>query len=181
MSLWTLRLASELVYNGDVGATEPGPSSTRHGVEFANYYSPKPGLVFDGDLSLSRARFSEFDPAGQYVPEAVKTVVSGGVSVDGYRKMYGSLRWRYFGPRPLVQDNSIQSKSTSLVNLGAGYQVAKTVRLNMDIFNILDATVSDIDYYFASRLPGEPLGGVEDIHFHPAVPRTVRVALVVGF
>ena len=41
--------------------------------------------------------------------------------------------------------------------------------------------VSDIDYYFASRLPGEPPGGVEDIHFHPAVPRTVRVGLVVGF
>jgi len=26
---------------------------------------------------------------------------------------------------------------------------------------------SDIDYYFASRLPGEPLEGVSDIHFPP--------------
>jgi hypothetical protein len=181
VSLWMLRLGSELVYNADIGATEPGPASARHGVEFANYYSPKPWLVFDGDVSLSRARFSEFDPAGSYVPEAVKTVVSAGVSLDGYRKFYGSLRWRYFGPRPLVQDNSIQSKATSLVNLGAGYQAAKTVRLNVDVFNIFDAKVSDIDYYFASRLPGEPVGGVEDIHFHPAVPRTVRVAVVVGF
>jgi len=34
---------------------------------------------------------------------------------------------------------------------------------------------------FASRLPGEPAGGVESVHFHPAVPRTVRVSLVVGF
>jgi len=30
-------------------------------------------------------------------------------------------------------------------------------------------------------LPGEPLEGVNDIHFHPAVPRTARVSLVVGF
>ncbi len=28
-SLWMLRLGSELVYNGDIGATEPGPASRR--------------------------------------------------------------------------------------------------------------------------------------------------------
>jgi len=50
-----------------------------------------------------------------------------------------------------------------------------------DIFNLFDEVVSDIDYYFASRLPGEPLEGVSDIHFHPAAPRTVRISLVVGF
>jgi len=41
--------------------------------------------------------------------------------------------------------------------------------------------VSDIDYYFASRLPGEPQSGVDDIHTHPAVPRTLRLSLIVGF
>jgi hypothetical protein len=45
----------------------------------------------------------------------------------------------------------------------------------------LTAMVSDIDYFFASRLPGEPLGGIEDIHFHPAVPRTIRISAVIGF
>ena len=41
--------------------------------------------------------------------------------------------------------------------------------------------MSDIDYYFASRLPGEPLDGVDDIHTHPTAPRTFRVSLVLGF
>jgi hypothetical protein len=41
--------------------------------------------------------------------------------------------------------------------------------------------VSDIDYYFTSRLPGEALTGVDDIHTHPAVPRTLRVSVIVGF
>jgi hypothetical protein len=41
--------------------------------------------------------------------------------------------------------------------------------------------MSDIDYFFASRLPGEPIGGVEDIHVHPAVPRTLRLSMVLGF
>jgi len=181
VSLWALRLGSELVYNGDIGATEPGPASKRYGVEFANYFSPKPWLIFDGDLSLSRARFVEFDPAGQFVPEAVNTVVSGGASVDNFHKTFGSLRLRYFGPRALVQDDSVRSKATTLLNFEGGYQFVKALRANVQVYNLLDAKVSDIDYYFASRLPGEPIGGVDDIHVHPAVPRTLRVSLIVGF
>ena len=181
VSLWALHLASELVYNGDVGATEPGPASKRYGVEFANYYSPKPWLVFDGDLSWSRARFSEFNEGGQYVPEAVNTVVSGGASIDNFHRTFASLRLRYFGPRPLVEDNSVRSKATTLLNFEGGYQFAKALRVNAQIYNLFDAEVSDIDYYFASRLPGEPPEGIEDIHVHPAVPRTLRVSFVVGF
>ncbi len=181
VSLWTLRLDSELVYNGDIGGTEPGPASKRWGVEFTNYYSPKPWLVFDGDLSKSQARYSEFNPDGQYVPEAVDLVISGGASIDNFHRTFASLRLRYFGPRTLTADDSIRSKATTLLNLEGGYQLAKQLRVNVEVFNLANAAVSDIDYYFASRLPGEPLSGVEDIHTHPAVPRTARVSLIVGF
>jgi len=181
LSLWMLRLGSELVYNGDIGATEPGPASKRYGVEFANYYSPKPWLIFDGDLSLSKARFVDAEPGHDFVPEAVNTVVSGGASIDNFHKTFGSLRLRYFGPRALIEDDSVRSKATTLLNFEGGYQFIKALRTNVQIYNLLDAEVSDIDYYFASRLPGEPLGGVNDIHVHPSVPRTLRVSLIVGF
>jgi hypothetical protein len=36
-------------------------------------------------------------------------------------------------------------------------------------------------YYYASRLPGEPLNGVLDIHTHPVTQRMARVALRFGF
>jgi len=120
LSLWTLRLDSELVYNGDLGATEPGPASKRHGVELANYYSPTPWLIFDGDVSWSQARFDGFNEAGPYIPEAVNRVVSAGASVDNYRRLFGSLRLRYFGPRPLVEDNSARSEATTLLNVEGG-------------------------------------------------------------
>jgi hypothetical protein len=181
LSLWTLRLASELVYNGDAGATEPGPASERHGVEWANYYSPRRWLVFDGDLSWSRAYFTGVTSANRYVPEAVGTVVSAGASVDNFHRVFASLRLRYFGPRMLVDDGSVQSEPTKLVNLEGGYQIRKHVRAACEVFNLFDDAVSDIDYYFASRLPGEPLGGVNDIHSHPAVPRTARLGLVLSF
>jgi hypothetical protein len=181
LSFWTLYLDSELVYNGDAGATEPGPASKRYGIEFANYYALRPWLVFDGDVAWSQARFTELNEAGQYVPEAVDVVVSGGVSVDHFHRMFGSLRLRYFGPRTLVEDNSVRSQATTLLNLEAGYQVHRNVRVSLEIFNLANATVSDIDYYFPSRLPGEPAAGVEDIHTHPSAPRTARIGLAVGF
>jgi outer membrane receptor protein involved in Fe transport len=91
------------------------------------------------------------------------------------------MRLRYFGPRALIEDDSVRSKATTLVNLEGGYQLTRQLRVNLEIYNLGNTRVSDIDYFFASRLPGEPLGGVEDVHTHPAVPRTVRVSMVLGF
>jgi hypothetical protein len=51
----------------------------------------------------------------------------------------------------------------------------------LDTFNVFDTDVSDIDYFYRSRLPGEPLTGIEDVHTHPTLPRTARVTLQVGF
>ena len=83
--------------------------------------------------------------------------------------------------RALIEDDSVHSEPTTLINLEGGYQLFKRARVNLQLYNVFDAKVSDIDYYFTSRLPGEPLEGVNDIHFHPAVPRTARVSLVLGF
>ena len=47
--------------------------------------------------------------------------------------------------------------------------------------NLFDAKVADIDYFYASRLPGEPEEGFEDIHTHPALPRSVRIGLEISF
>lgn len=40
---------------------------------------------------------------------------------------------------------------------------------------------ADIDYFSVSRLPGEPTGGVEDIHAHPALPRSARIGMQFSF
>ena len=51
------------------------------------------------------------------------------------------------------------------------------MEFRLDVFNVLDSDDDDIAYYYASRLPGEPAEGVEDIHFHPLEPRTVRATI----
>ena len=180
-TVWTLSLASELVFAGDAGTTEASRPSRRYGIEFANYYSPRPWLVFDGDVSWSSAHFTDVDRVGDDIPGSVETVVSAGVTVDSLRSVIGSVRLRYFGPRPLIEDGSVRSNATSLVNLEGGYRFSKNVKVVVDVFNLFNAANSDIDYYYASRLRGESLRGVNDIHLHPTLPRTARVNLVVGF
>ena len=73
------------------------------------------------------------------------------------------------------------SASTSIWNGEIGYEINERLNVVFEGFNLLNSDVSDIDYYYTSRLPGEPLDGVDDIHFHPSLPRTARVALNFSF
>jgi len=118
---------------------------------------------------------------GPYIPEAVGTVVAAGASLENVHRFDAGLRWRYFGPRTLTEDNSHRSRATSIVNLTGGYRLARSVRVNVEIFNLFDRADADVDYFYISRLPGEPLEGVADIHTHPTTPRTARLSLHVGF
>jgi outer membrane receptor protein involved in Fe transport len=181
VALWTLAVESELQFLGDAGTTEASRPSRRYGIEFASYYAPRPWLTLDGDASWSSARFTDVDPAGDRIPGSVAAVVSAGATLDSLHDVFGSIRLRYFGPRSLIEDDSVRSQATTLVNLQVGYRLTRNLRLGLDVFNLLDARDSDIDYYYASRLPGEPAGGVGDIHLHPALPRTARLNLTVVF
>ena len=48
----------------------------------------------------------------------------------------------------------------------------------LDVFNLFNRRVSDIDYYYASRLGSETMP-VADVHSHPAEPRSWRLSLKV--
>ena len=185
LSLWALTLGSELVFVGDAGETEPSRASKRIGVEWNNHYVATPWLLLDGDVAVSRTRFTEPDPSdptiGDRVPGAIQTVVSLGATVTERGPWFGQFQLRYFGPRALVEDNSVRSKATTLAYLRAGYKVNANVKLALDVFNLFNRQGSDIDYAYASRLQGEPVAGVNDIHFHPVEPRSLRLSLIASF
>ncbi len=181
LGVWLLDIGSELVFSGDAGITEPSRASRRIGVEWANTWSPYPWMTVDADLAYSRARFTQDDPAGDYIPGAIEGVASAGVSVNNLSGFFGSVRMRYFGPRALIEDDSVRSKASTLVNLKVGWQAAHWARLTLDVYNLFNTQASDIDYYYTSRLTGEPLAGVDDVHFHPVDPRTVRAGLALTF
>ncbi|HEY6137678.1 MAG TPA: TonB-dependent receptor [Thermoanaerobaculia bacterium] len=176
-SLWALDMASELLFVGDAGTTEASRPSRRTGVELAADYNVRPWLAVDADYAYSRARFR----GGDRIPGAVEGVASVGVNVIDWGRLSGELRYRYFGPRPLLEDDSVRSSGSNLVNARVGYRVAPRVRVDFDVFNVLDAKASDIDYFYASRLRGEAAAGVDDVHFHPVEKRALRVGVTTSF
>ncbi|MFJ1257765.1 TonB-dependent receptor [Cupriavidus sp. CuC1] len=187
-SLWRLDIGSELVFSGDTGTTEPSRPSRRTGIELAAYYVPVEGIIVDADAAFSRARFRDHESIGDYIPESIQTTASMGLSANRGRWSVGA-RMRYFGPRPLVEDNSVRSASSFLVNFKLGYRVHKNVRIFAEVLNVLGKRANDIDYYYASLLKGETspvdasaaAAGINDHHRHPAEPRTLRVGVTWSF
>lgn len=181
LAVWQLKLDSELVFVGDAGDTEATRASRRYGIEWSNHYRASDWLLVDLDLSASHARFTGSDPAGDHVPGSVDRVASFGITLTDLGPWFAEFQLRYFGPRPLIEDDSVRSNSTTLAYLRGGYRFTQEWKLTVDVFNLFDREVSDIDYFYASRLQGEPAEGIEDRHFHPVEPRTVRASLTYNF
>ncbi|MDB5745628.1 MAG: TonB-dependent receptor, partial [Massilia sp.] len=171
VSLYRLDFDSELSYIGDAGMTEAGDASRRYGIEFSNYWRPLKWLSVDFDAALARARSA----GGERIPGAVEGVGQLALTVDKAGPWSGALRLRYFGPRPLIEDDSVRSQASTTLNGRIGYRIGKAMQVELEVFNLANRRDSAIDYYYASQLAGEA-GPRDDIHFHPIEPRTLRVS-----
>ncbi len=180
VALWALTLDSELLFVGDGGTTEPTDGSRRSGITFANYYRPIPSLALDADVSFAKARLRGVSAGEDRIPGALERVVAAGATwTSPSERFTSSIRLRHFGAYPLVESDRVRARPTTLANAAASARVGG-VRVQLSILNLLGTRASDIQYYYASRLAGEPAAGVEDVHFHPVEPRQLRVALVRG-
>jgi outer membrane receptor protein involved in Fe transport len=99
------------------------------------------------------------------------------LTLDKLGPWSGALRLRYFGPRPLVEDNSVRSRASAILNGRIGYRIGKDLQLELEAFNLANRRDSAIDYFYASRLRSESAPR-EDVHFHPIEPRSARVSLI---
>jgi len=171
---YVLTLQSELVFVGDAGSTEPNDATRRYGAEAAAFWRPTNWLTFDGSLAFTRARFRGVPQELRRIPGSVSEVVAGGATAELGGGLSGTLRLRHFGSAPLIEDGSVRSDPTTIVNAGLYYRSGR-VRLGMDIFNVFGAKDADISYFYESRLPGEPVP-VADRHLHPVEPRQIRLS-----
>jgi outer membrane receptor protein involved in Fe transport len=172
VSLYRLDFDSELTYIGDAGMTEAGDASRRVGIEFSNYWRVAKWLSVDFDAALARARSRN----GDRIPGAVEGVGQLALTVDKLGPWSGALRLRYFGPRPLIEDDSVRSQASTTLNGRLGYKIGKDLQVELEAFNLTNRRDSAIDYYYASQLAGE-LAPRDDVHFHPIEPRSLRLTL----
>ena len=176
VALFVLDFDSELLFVGDAGTTEPSRPSRRTGVEWTNHYRVNSWLAFDVDVAATKARFTDFDPVGNYIPGAPNIVGSAAIVFGEKIGWFGAVKLRYFGPRPLIEDARVQSLSSTIVNARLGYNFDNGIRFQVDAINLFNAQTNQIEYYYESQLRNEA-AGVFDRHVHPVEPLAVRASL----
>src|SRR5438067_1470351 len=194
LALWRLDIASELLFTGDAGTTEPSRASRRYGIEWNTQWHPVRWLVWDLVLAWSHARFTSPDPnpavTGDRIPGSIEWAASAGVTLHELGPWRASLYMRYFGPRPLIEDDSERSTASTVFNAQTSFKLTGWARLTLDVFNLFDAQVDDIAYFYTSRLRNDPAAGSPapvllrpraDIHFHPAEKRSLRLVAAFTF
>lgn len=217
LSFFVLDSASEIVFVGDAGDTEPSRPSRRYGFEWTNKYRPVSWLTLDGDLAMTRARFKGYDAdqaavyasltgypdaqignaPGNFIPGAPNVLVSAGIRFGEKTGWFSSLRYRYFGPRPLTEDGAFMSPATGLLNGQIGYKFENGWRVQLEGFNLTDNRSDQITYAYGSLLKSDALftqcqsgtpppaavcaNGVMDRVLHPVEPLAIRLTVAGSF
>ncbi len=173
---WWSRASSELVYSGDDGTVSPTGPSRRRGYEVTAYLKPVRWLAIDAVYATNHARFVDA-PGRDRIPNALEGAGELGLATI-FGRFNAAVRVRYLGPHPLIEDNSVRSPATTVVNLRATRRFGP-VEVTAEMLNIFDTARVDADYYYASRLPGEPVDGIEGIHSRTVEPRMLRIGATI--
>jgi len=220
ISLFLLDSASEILFSGDAGDTQASRPSRRYGVEWSNDYRPLSWLGLEGDVAMTHARFRGDDPVqaalyaslagfpaaqtgnapGNYIPGAPAMIASAGIRFGEPTGWFSALRYRYFGPRPLTEDNAFVSPATGLLSGRLGYRFDNGWRVQLDAFNLLNSRSDQITYAYGSLLKSDSLfamcfpssgaptvpsavcqTGVMDRVLHPVEPLAVRLTIAGQF
>jgi outer membrane receptor protein involved in Fe transport len=220
VALFVLDSASEILFSGDAGDTEASRPSRRYGFEWSNDYRPLSWLSLEGDIAVTHARFrgDDADQAavyaslagfpqaqlgnapGNFIPGAPHVIASAGIRLGEEAGWFSGLRYRYFGPRPLTEDNAFVSPATGLLNGQLGYRFDNGWRVQLDGFNLLDSRSDQITYAYGSLLKSDSLfamcfpsagtptapaavckTGVMDRVLHPVEPLALRLTVAGQF
>jgi outer membrane receptor protein involved in Fe transport len=177
---WWLELDSELKFVGDSNSVEPGAATRRRGYEVVAFWRPLPWVAIDAVYTGSHARYVD-SPDGVYVAGAVENAGEFGVSL--VRKEWeASMRVRYLGKYPLIEDNSVRAEAETGVNLRAAWKPGQFT-VYAEALNIFDEDGKDIVYFYGANVPGlDPPGEQIDGRVSRAEePRTFRVGVKYAF
>lgn len=137
---------------------------------------------------------------GNYIPGAPNMIASAGITLGEKTGWFAGLRYRYFGPRPLTEDDALMSPATGLLNGRLGYRFENGWHVQIDGFNLLNSNSDQITYAYGSLIKsdslfavcfpasGAPLApaavcqkGVMDRVLHPVEPLAIRLTIARRF
>ncbi len=176
------RIDSELIYVGDSGAVEPSDPGRRRGYEFTAFWKPNNWLAVDGVWTGTHSRFAGLPEGENFVPGALRNSGELGISA-AFREFNAAARLRYLGKHPLIEDNSERGAATLLVNARLAWTPDNLAGFELygEVLNLFDSKDDDIDYFYATRFPGEPAEGIEGRNSRIVEPRQFRVGVTKRF
>ena len=173
---WWLDLDSELKFVGDSNSVEPGPGTRRRGYELVGFWRMNSWMALDAVWTGSHAR-SINSPGAEFVTGAVEN--AGEIGISAVKDEWeASLRVRYLGDYPLIEDNSLRSDPETMVNIRGAWKPGRFT-VYAEVLNLFDDDGKDIVYHYGSNVAGLDPPGVEvDGRMSRAEePRTVRVGI----
>ncbi len=172
---WWLSVGSELRFIGDSNAVEPTGASRRRGYEVVAFWRPMSWLAVDGTYTASHSRYDN----GDHIPNAFENSATLGVSAIS-EAWEGTIRMRHLGPSPLVEDNSVRDKGSTVVSLRAARKFAD-FEIYGEILNVLNSRDKDIAYVYEAYIPAFDASPVEGRVSRVVEPRTIRVGATYRF
>lgn len=177
VTYWVLDLDSELVFNGDDGTTSPQGPSHRDGWEASTKVRLLDWLTFTGDFTYTA--HAEFVHGGA-VPLAPIWTARGDLTARLPGGLEAALAGRYLGDRAANEERTATARGYTLFDFTTRYRY-RAWEAFLSIENLLDTQFREGQLFFTSRVPGEPAGGVPDIHFTPGTPRSFLGGLALHF
>lgn len=180
---WFLHLQSEQVFSPDEDTTTPSDPTRRYGLDLEARWQILPWLWADGDLSLSKARFTMDRGNGSAVALAPTRTAAAGITAlhpDGYK---GRIGLRHVGSRPATQDESLTAEGYTIFDLTLAYRHSFW-EVGLVIENLFNARWREAQFANDSQLRIAPYNESEpvtDIHFTPGNPINIRGTLALYF
>ncbi|WP_339940925.1 TonB-dependent receptor, partial [Undibacterium luofuense] len=172
---WHLKTDSELTYVPDDASTEAGRPAKRYGWEMSHQYQINRHWWLELDAAWSHARYTDGSQNDNRVTDAPERTASMALRFEQGRWEWG-LRGRYMGSRALTEDNSVRSRASVLWHGRVAYRFNRQITLSLDCLNLLNRRSHDMEYWYSSQMKQETVA-VDDRHWHPATPRSVRAGV----
>jgi outer membrane receptor protein involved in Fe transport len=166
---WSLDLSSELVFVGDEGTTEARGRTHRDGVEVGATVQLLDWLTFTGDFTYTG--HAEFEDSGLPIPLAPRWTARADFTARLPFGLSSSFEMRHIGNRVADDFGHHTARGYTLFNSTTRYRY-RNFEAFLTVENLTNTDWREAQFFFTSRLAGEPAGGVDDIHFTPGTPRS---------
>ena len=129
----------------------------------------------DGDLNLSRPRLLDEKEGENYIPLAPHITSTAGFTLDNWKNIYASLRYRYTGDRPANEGNTVTAQGYLIFDGTVKYNW-RSFEFSISAENIFNVNWNEAQFDTESKLlfESEP---VSELHYTPGSPRWLRVGI----